>query len=836
MTHLKDLLFNGRNCVYGTVIFIVLSMVCTELYAQDTTFIDPGNTSDPIENGTRAHPYDSWSDFSLQDNHVYMQLSGSGTEGEFSVIGTDGLDNVVMGVYGGSERAVFPGIIDMAQVSDLEIRDLKIASKGSLRGIRIVSSTAVVIDNCEIAYTRMGIDIDGQDLTIKNTEIYKVLLDGIWIGDSRDVLVDSCYIHHVNTGYYDNYLSGGDGIQANSTHNVQILNTFIDRSHTGNKFGIIASEQNTNWVIDGCYFSGPSLSDGRGAAIHVGAEELKVRNSFFEHSPAGVYNIVPNVTVTNCVFISNKEGVSVGGGNADIYHNTFYDNRSAIHGGTSDIKNNIIYLTSSNDAGLDGAYSDIAGNIQNIEGTAYPSGLNDDQLWITSPEWVAPQDDDYHLRSTSPAIGNGVYVGVDQDFDGRRVDQNSVDIGSFQYISGMYNERPVADYTTDTIFCSPGSNLFMDENKSRDPDGDDLKYFWTGPYLLSIDSRFDAFPVISIPEATEDTLVEITLTVMDDQYVSRNEHIYIDIDDQYPVIDGEDTVENQPPYIGDASWSVDEDANEQALVGTLLANDPDKPAQELSFEILEGNQNNTFRVESPGGYLRVADAEALDFESISEYHLQVRVEDNGAPSLSDTSQVTIVVNNINEPPVLQPEIFEYEAQEPAEGDQIGQVQAWDPEDDKISYSILSGNQYDAFHLNDSAGWLTIKNTNAFDDPADSLWHLGVKAQSFEELSDTATYTIRMILSTGVNDLRLNANGFVYPNPVDQKLYVKLKKPYNGEGQLKIYNVNGVCVRSKNIILEGQGAREPVNVAGLAPGIYFMEISFKALRFRARFLK
>src|SRR6056297_179143 len=324
MAHFYDLLFNDKKWIYRTITFILLYMLSAEGYAQDTTFIDPGNTSDPAENGTRAHPYDSWDDFSFRDNHVYLQRSGSGREGGFSVIGTDGLDNVVIGVYGGSQRAHFPGIIDMAQASNLEIRDLKIASKGSMRGIRIETSTGVVIDNCEIAYTRMGIDIDGEDLTIKNTEIYKVLLDGIWIGDSRDVLIDSCYIHHVNTGYYGNYYSGGDAIQAFSTHNVQILNSIIDRSHTGNKFGIIASEQNTEWVIDGCYFSGPLRSDGRGAAIHVGANDLKVRNSMFEHSPAGVYNIVPNVTVTNCLFIRNDEGVSVGGGNADIYHNTFY--------------------------------------------------------------------------------------------------------------------------------------------------------------------------------------------------------------------------------------------------------------------------------------------------------------------------------------------------------------------------------------------------------------------------------------------------------------------------------------------------------------------------------
>jgi len=836
MVRFKNLLFNDRHWIYRILSFLIFYMVCSEAYAQDTTFIDPGNTSDPTENGTRAHPYDSWSDFSLQDNHVYLQLSGSGREGEFSVIGSDGLDNVVMGVYGGSERALFPGIIDMAQVSNVEIRDLKIASKGSLRGIRIESSTGVVIDNCEIAYTRMGIDIDGQDLTIKNTEIYKVLLDGIWIGDSRDVLIDSCYIHHVNTGYYDDYLSGGDGIQANSTHNVQILNSFIDRSHTGNKFGVIASEQNTNWVIEGCYFSGPILSDGRGAAIHVGAEELKVRNSMFENSPAGVYNIVPNVTVTNCLFISNKEGVSVGGGNATIYHNTFYDNRAAIHGGTSDIKNNIFYLTSENDAGIDGSYSDISSNIQNLEGASYPSDLSDDQLILASPEWVAPQDYDYHLESNSPAIGNGVYVDIDQDFDGRSVDPNSVDIGSFQYTSGFYNERPVAAYQTDTIYCGPGSKLFMDENTSDDPDGDGLRYFWTGPYLLSIDSRFDAFPVIFIPETTEDTLVEITLTVMDEQYVSRNEHVYIDIDDKYPVIDGEDTVENQPPHISDASWSIDEDAGEQALVGTLLANDPDQPGQELRFEIIDGNPGNTFTVNSPEGHLRVADAQDLDFESISRYQLQVRVEDNGAPSLSDTAQVNIEVNNINEPPVMQSETFVYESPEPGQADQVGQVQARDPEDHKIFYSILSGNQNEAFLLNESTGWLTIQNTEAFDDPADSLWHLEVKARSFENLSDTATFTIRMLLATIVDDLGSGGNGFVYPNPVDQKIYVHVKESFNGEGQLRIYNLNGVCVLSKDILLSEHRAREPVDVASLPPGVYFMEISYEQVRLRIKFIK
>ncbi|MGI6417730.1 MAG: cadherin domain-containing protein [Thermoguttaceae bacterium] len=109
---------------------------------------------------------------------------------------------------------------------------------------------------------------------------------------------------------------------------------------------------------------------------------------------------------------------------------------------------------------------------------------------------------------------------------------------------------------------------------------------------------------------------------------------------------------NDAPVLGDATFALPEYAAVGTLVGTVTATDPDRPAQTLTYAITAGNASGLFAIHSATGQITLADNSTLDYETISQYVLTVRVADNGTPSLSDTAAVTINVTPMNRPPQI----------------------------------------------------------------------------------------------------------------------------------------------------------------------------------------
>lgn len=106
---------------------------------------------------------------------------------------------------------------------------------------------------------------------------------------------------------------------------------------------------------------------------------------------------------------------------------------------------------------------------------------------------------------------------------------------------------------------------------------------------------------------------------------------------------------NGAPSISDASFSVAENSAVSTVVGTVSASDPDA-GQTLSFAILSGNTGGTFAIASDGT-ITVANAAALDHETVTSFSLSVQVTDDGVPALSDTAVVDIAITNVNEAPL-----------------------------------------------------------------------------------------------------------------------------------------------------------------------------------------
>ncbi len=97
---------------------------------------------------------------------------------------------------------------------------------------------------------------------------------------------------------------------------------------------------------------------------------------------------------------------------------------------------------------------------------------------------------------------------------------------------------------------------------------------------------------------------------------------------------------NDRPTVDAATFTVEEDSGAGAFVGTVAATDPDT-GDVLSFEIIDGNTNDTFAIGTDSGLITVANP-ALLTEGTT-FSLTVEVTDSGVPALSDTAVITINV-------------------------------------------------------------------------------------------------------------------------------------------------------------------------------------------------
>ena len=99
---------------------------------------------------------------------------------------------------------------------------------------------------------------------------------------------------------------------------------------------------------------------------------------------------------------------------------------------------------------------------------------------------------------------------------------------------------------------------------------------------------------------------------------------------------------NEAPVLNPVNFTVAEFAPNGTFVGIVTATDPDQ-GQSLTFQIISGNTSNAFHVNMNNGAINVINSSALNASVNPVFYLQVRVQDNGQPSLSSTGIVRIDV-------------------------------------------------------------------------------------------------------------------------------------------------------------------------------------------------
>ena len=68
---------------------------------------------------------------------------------------------------------------------------------------------------------------------------------------------------------------------------------------------------------------------------------------------------------------------------------------------------------------------------------------------------------------------------------------------------------------------------------------------------------------------------------------------------------------------------------------------------QLSYSFTSGNVGNKFTIDNRG---EVRTTQVLNFEVKSKYTLGIKVQDGGQPPKSDTTTLTVIVQDVNEPP------------------------------------------------------------------------------------------------------------------------------------------------------------------------------------------
>jgi hypothetical protein len=97
---------------------------------------------------------------------------------------------------------------------------------------------------------------------------------------------------------------------------------------------------------------------------------------------------------------------------------------------------------------------------------------------------------------------------------------------------------------------------------------------------------------------------------------------------------------NQPPYLQPYSFTVKQYAPTGTLVGTVVGTDPNQ-GQTLTYSIVSGNTDNAFNINASTGKITVNNSRALNLKLRNRFLLQVKVADNGNPSMSFTQTITI---------------------------------------------------------------------------------------------------------------------------------------------------------------------------------------------------
>ena len=204
----------------------------------------------------------------------------------------------------------------------------------------------------------------------------------------------------------------------------------------------------------------------------------------------------------------------------------------------------------------------------------------------------------------------------------------------------------------------------------------------------------------------------------------------LEVRDVSPQTAQQETV-NGPPAFGQVSYefslaeNTDGSANRVSL-GTVTATDPDNDP--VAYSIVGGDPGGLFAIDEATGELSYQGS-GEDYESeTTRYDLTVRASDG---ALHTDMTVNVNVTDVAEAPAFAETSYTFSLAENAGGDTIplslGLVQATDPENSTIIYSIESGDPGGLFEIDPATGALSYRGAGEDYESETKSYELTVRA-------------------------------------------------------------------------------------------------------------
>jgi hypothetical protein len=193
---------------------------------------------------------------------------------------------------------------------------------------------------------------------------------------------------------------------------------------------------------------------------------------------------------------------------------------------------------------------------------------------------------------------------------------------------------------------------------------------------------------------------------------------------------------NEVPSLAESEFLIEENSTNGSIVGDVAASDPD--GNPLSYSIISGNSQGVFQINQSSGEISIADSTSLDFENNPNFNLTVEASDG---ELSANATISIVLIDRNEAPSIFEDTFTIDENSPV-GTSVGVITSSDPENDILTFSIVSGNDLSAFQIDQSTGEISVTNTAPLDFEINTTFQLSVEAND-DQLSDIAFVTVNL---------------------------------------------------------------------------------------------
>ena len=191
---------------------------------------------------------------------------------------------------------------------------------------------------------------------------------------------------------------------------------------------------------------------------------------------------------------------------------------------------------------------------------------------------------------------------------------------------------------------------------------------------------------------------------------------------------------NEPPAIITDTVRVKENSEGGTVVDTVEAVDPENPNETITFTQVG---TSDFEV-SEDGVITVKKGAKIDYEKTPVLKITVKVSDSHG--VSQTKDIVVVVEDVNEPPTIDDQVVTFSEDDPI-GTKKGPLVADDPDKDPknstLKFSLVGKSEM--FEVLEDG---KVKLLDSLDYERDSVYYITVRVTD-GEYSDTAKVTIRI---------------------------------------------------------------------------------------------